>query len=166
MTKNKFRLARLKRANLPLTKFFSFYPTPPTTTPPPTYRPTFPRTNGLSDVPTYAYPLLTPLPASYRPSSRRIRALDTDTGGRRLGSGGPNDHDGYITDKDILPAYDNVGGPPKYIELDTFNSAPDGINARTNSSAQSPDTGQIEQRGVQEPRTEATAAALVRMGTL
>jgi len=36
--------------------------------------------------------------------------MDTDAGGRRAGCS-EDDH------KDVLPAYDSVGGPPKYVEL-------------------------------------------------
>jgi hypothetical protein len=36
--------------------------------------------------------------------------MDTDEGGRRAGNP-EDDH------KDMLPAYDNVGGPPKYVEM-------------------------------------------------
>jgi hypothetical protein len=56
------------------------------------------------------YPDLSPMPAAYRSRGRRTRAADTDEGGRR--AGGPEDH------KDMLPAYDSVGGPPKYVEMD------------------------------------------------
>ena len=49
---------------------------------------------------------------------RRTLALDTDAGGRRLGISLENDHDGILSDKDILPVYDGAGGPPKYFELD------------------------------------------------
>jgi len=40
--------------------------------------------------------------------------MDTDEGGRRAG----NPEDGDPDQKDLLPAYDNVGGPPKYMELE------------------------------------------------
>ena len=60
------------------------------------------------------YPDLSPMPAAYRSRGRRTRAADTDEGGRR--AGGPEDGD--LDHKDMLPAYDNVGGPPKYVEMD------------------------------------------------
>lgn len=48
-------------------------------------------------------------------------AMDIDAGGRRLGARGlQSDHDGVLDDKDVLPAYDVSGGPPKYIELDVL----------------------------------------------
>lgn len=64
------------------------------------------------------YPTLAPLPGVYSPRSnqRRTRAADTDEGGRRAGNG-DLDADGG-DQKDMLPAYDNVGGPPKYMELE------------------------------------------------
>ncbi|KAG6857137.1 hypothetical protein H0H87_008707 [Tephrocybe sp. NHM501043] len=65
----------------------------------------FPRTTGFTEVPPYPY-------------ARRTRAIDTDAAGRRIGAGiETSDHDGYIGDKDVLPAYDTTGGPPKYREL-------------------------------------------------
>lgn len=59
--------------------------------------------------------LITPLPVAF---ARRTSAADLDEGGRRLGRGSHNDHDGAIGDKDVLPAYDNVGGPPKYVDIE------------------------------------------------
>ncbi|KAF9468391.1 hypothetical protein BDZ94DRAFT_1304665 [Collybia nuda] len=104
------RLSRLKRTNQPIRNFFSWSGTSgPTSTP----QPTFPRTTGL--------PSLRNLPfypsAAYDPHNRRIRGQDTDTRGRRLGSpGGEYDYD--HDDKDLLPAYDTAGGPPKYIDVE------------------------------------------------
>lgn len=47
----------------------------------------------------------------------QVRAMDTDDDGRRLGDGGTsNDHDGELGNKDVLPAYDTSGGPPRYVE--------------------------------------------------
>lgn len=145
------RLIRLRRANLPLTSFFSLsYREPPT----PTHRPTFPRTHGLNDAPAYPYP------AAYHPSLRRIRALDTDDGGRRLDTGGPNDHDGYLGDKDMLPAYDNVGGPPKYFELDTFRGPARAVGATDTREAQ-PGAGGQEPEPEGGTRGGPTPAAVV-----
>lgn len=59
---------------------------------------------------TPAHPL-TPLPAIYI-SPGRVRGLDTDYGGRRAASGNPED--GLLAEKDLLPAYDGLGRPPKY----------------------------------------------------
>ncbi|KAF9477423.1 hypothetical protein BDN70DRAFT_110365 [Pholiota conissans] len=58
-------------------------------------------------------------PAAYfGQGQRRTHAHDIDTSGRRLGNTTFLDHDGELGDKDALPAYDNVGGPPKYNELE------------------------------------------------
>ena len=38
--------------------------------------------------------------------------------GRRVGHTTELDHDGELGDKDLLPAYDNLGGPPKYAEIE------------------------------------------------
>ena len=61
------------------------------------------------------YPTLAPLPSAYIRRQRRTRAADIGAGGRRAGEGGGDwdpDH------KELLPAYDNVGGPPKYVETE------------------------------------------------
>jgi len=83
----------------------------------------FPRTGQIHSsnpnsllYPYYPYPSIANPPSAYIHSSRRTRAADLDQGGRRLGGGGANDHDGEPDDKDVLPVYDTVGGPPKYIE--------------------------------------------------
>jgi hypothetical protein len=64
------------------------------------------------------------IPSNYRPRPHRNRqtlSVDTDAGGRRLGEGLEVDHDGMLSDKDVLPAYDGKGGPPKYLELDVLS---------------------------------------------
>ncbi|KAG6863367.1 hypothetical protein C0993_011814, partial [Termitomyces sp. T159_Od127] len=86
----------------------------------------FPRTTGLTEVPPYPY-------------SRRTRALDTDAAGRRiLDTVNISDHDGYIGDKDVLPAYDISGGPPTYrevaFELNVMHTTQRGDPASANSS--------------------------------
>lgn len=95
----------LRRNNRPSSQFFSFgrHSYQPSVIPPGQvgWGPQHPPSN----LP------LTPLPASYRPS-RRVRAVDTDAGGRRGGHPDDPDWDG----KDVLPVYDNVGSPPKYHE--------------------------------------------------
>lgn len=87
--------------------------------------------------PPYPGPHLTGIPAAYmgqtRPS-RRARATDIDSNGRRLGSLPVEmDHDGELGAKDDLPAYDNFGGPPKYFELNVQNrnQAPLGMISHT-----------------------------------
>ncbi|EGN92601.1 hypothetical protein SERLA73DRAFT_190771 [Serpula lacrymans var. lacrymans S7.3] len=61
--------------------------------------------------PPFAYPSLSPLPVPHR--TRRVRAADIDAGGRRL-----SPEDGEWDHKDELPAYDSIGGPPKYVEAE------------------------------------------------
>jgi len=106
------RFVRLRRHNEPLSRFFSLSSHPgifsSSSSHPFTHPLRFPRTTGLSDVPPYPY-------------AYRTRAYDTDAAGRRLGGLQTSDHDGYIGDKDVLPAYDNAGGPPKYGELEMLS---------------------------------------------
>jgi len=114
------RSFQLRRQNRSLKEFFSL--SQPSSSLPATGRPRrVPRTTGLPTLHdpyrpislTHAmlYPPPTPLPSVYHSNWRRTHAADTDAGGRR--AGGPEDDH-----KDALPAYDNVGGPPKYMELD------------------------------------------------
>jgi hypothetical protein len=58
----------------------------------------------------------TALPLSHQSSSGPTRAADVDAEGRRAGARDPDD--GNFNDKDILPAYDTRGGPPRYVELE------------------------------------------------
>ncbi|PFH50192.1 hypothetical protein AMATHDRAFT_61521 [Amanita thiersii Skay4041] len=84
-----------------------------------------------SDVryPFYASFHLRSLPSAYYPDqTRRTHGTGIDDGGRRLDGNGAgagagagayvSDHDGALGDKDVLPAYDCFGGPPKYVELE------------------------------------------------
>jgi len=71
-----------------------------------------------------SYPLLDgyfpplPLPAAST-NARRTRATDIDLDGRRFTSQGTEvDHDGFLRDKDVLPKYELLGGPPKYADLE------------------------------------------------
>lgn len=103
-------LGRLKRTNRPLRAFFSrSSSTEPGISPPQR----FPRTNGLPSVSSLPFfP-----PSMYDPQHRRVRGQETDGQGRRLGAtGGEYDYD--HDDKDLLPAYDTAGGPPKYIDFE------------------------------------------------
>lgn len=70
--------------------------------------------------PAYPDPHLREIPAAYMglPPSRRTRARDIDSSGRRQDIPSEMDHDGGLGVNDALPAYDNFGGPPKYFELD------------------------------------------------
>lgn len=61
--------------------------------------------------PAYPDPFLRVIPAAH-PPSRRTRARDIDSSGRRQNISAEMDHD------DSLPAYDSSGAPPKYFELD------------------------------------------------
>jgi hypothetical protein len=64
-------------------------------------------------------PQLATYPAAYfGHGNRRTHALDIDADGRRLGHTAFLDHEGELRDKDVLPAYDIYGGPPKYNELE------------------------------------------------
>lgn len=72
--------------------------------------------------PAYPDPFLRVIPAAYiHPPSRRTRARDIDSGGRRQDIPTEMDHDGNLGANDPLPAYDNFGGPPKYFELDMLS---------------------------------------------
>lgn len=73
--------------------------------------------------PPYPDPYLPGFPAAYMSHNRRrTRATDTDPRGRRLGDiAVESDHDGELGIKDALPAYDNSGGPPKYLESEMQN---------------------------------------------
>lgn len=72
--------------------------------------------------PAHPDPFLREIPAAYiQPPSRRTRARDIDSGGRRQDVPTDMDHDGNLGANDTLPAYDNYGGPPKYFELDTLS---------------------------------------------
>jgi len=88
--------------------------------------------------PAYPDPFLREVPAAYmgQPPSRRTRAPDIDSRGRRQDTTPTErDHDGNLGAKDILPPYDNFGGPPKYFELDMPNRPPlSGINHRSDVS--------------------------------
>jgi hypothetical protein len=67
------------------------------------------------------------LPSAYQGySARRTQAQDVDASGRRIG-GAEVDHGGALDDKDILPAYDMHGGPPKYFEPLPVTDTPSGV---------------------------------------
>jgi hypothetical protein len=70
--------------------------------------------------PPFPDPNLTGFPAAYISTrNRRTHATDIDSDGRRLGElPAEIDHDGELGGKDVLPAYDNFGGPPKYFEVE------------------------------------------------
>ncbi|KAH7922276.1 hypothetical protein BV22DRAFT_670055 [Leucogyrophana mollusca] len=109
-----------RKNNRPVSEFFSLVPSY-TRRPLADHQP-----YSSSYQPGYVTPL-TPLPAAYRPD-RRVRAADTDAGGRRLGAPDDGDWDA----KDALPAYDNIGGPPKYAETDLRASYGDRVRFGAN----------------------------------
>jgi hypothetical protein len=124
------RSFQLRRQNRPFKEFFSVTRSSHS----PTGRPRrVPRTTGLPTLNephrpislTHAmlYPPPTPLPSAYRSTGRRTRGADIDEGGRRAGH--PDDDH-----KDTLPAYDNVGGPPKYFDLEQLHLDLAGIVVR------------------------------------
>ncbi|CAA7264027.1 unnamed protein product [Cyclocybe aegerita] len=117
------RLRNLKRANRPASSFFNFDTGNRSTTSRGSR--TFPRTTGIPAVnlgPSYPYPdpLLAGIPTAYTGyTSRRTRAADIDASGRRGADRHAElDHDGELGDKDVLPAYEHFGGPPKYNEVE------------------------------------------------
>jgi len=65
-----------------------------------------------------SYFVAVPLPTA-RNDSRRTRANDVDSEGRRFASPGTDvDYDGFSQDKDHLPKYESFGAPPKYGDLE------------------------------------------------
>lgn len=85
----------------------------------------FPRTTGLPPVnyngtyPLYPDSFIPGVPAAYLGAGNiRTQAPDIDGSGRRVGGGATElDHGGYLGDKDVLPAYEALGSPPKYIDF-------------------------------------------------
>lgn len=115
----------LRKSKLPISKFFALgHDISPNNDIGPR---SFPRTTGIPpisrDMP-YPEPHLSGFPSAYLSLALRrprepIRATDVDANGRRVHDPAIElDHDGMLTDKDALPAYDNYGGPPKYMEID------------------------------------------------
>ncbi|KAI5887446.1 uncharacterized protein SCHCODRAFT_02638148 [Schizophyllum commune H4-8] len=105
------RMMMMKRANQPMSQFFRAQPqwsSPP--------RPS--RVVPCSQPCPRDMAYIAPLPSAHprpRRAHRRTRGANTDGRGRRLDSG-ENDY-GSIDEKDVLPAYDNVGGPPEYDDV-------------------------------------------------
>ncbi|KAF8153854.1 hypothetical protein B0H34DRAFT_799791 [Crassisporium funariophilum] len=121
------RITKMKRRSQPITAFFTSNTDLPTSAQRYGGPRQFPRTTGIppmrydgQNYPLYPDVHLTGIPAAYMgPSARRTRAADVDANGRRLGDRAVElDHDGELGDKDMLPAYDNFGGPPKYVDLE------------------------------------------------
>jgi len=114
--------------------------------------------------PPFTYPSLSPLPMPHR--TRRVRAADTDAGGRRLG-GFRDPEDGDWDNKDELPAYDSIGGPPKYVEAELqasqararaernpFSSRPQSTSDHPSSSLDDVPVGSIPMERTQMEATE------------
>ncbi len=76
-------------------------------------------------------PLLAGLPAAYtRRNLRRTNGADIDQSGRRFQDIDVElDYGGPLSDKDLLPAYDHFGSPPKYadVEAQRIVATPDGL---------------------------------------
>jgi len=123
----------------------------------------FPRTTGLPPVnyngtyPLYPDSLIPGVPAAYLGAGNiRTQAPDIDGSGRRAGGGTTEfDHGGYLGDKDVLPAYEVLGSPPKYIDFQ-MHSGLVGLGALGGTREQNttPDTtdtsSPTEQRQVEE----------------
>jgi hypothetical protein len=99
------RIQFLRTRNRPLRDFFTFIEAPRQRgdSPPWTTQPN-PRVRDSG---------ITPIPLTQQ-SRGRTRATDIDSEGRRVGGPDPDDAHGDGTEKDVLPAYDVKGGPPKY----------------------------------------------------
>jgi len=89
-----------------------------------------PRTTGLLPVTLRGYPPLAGLPAAHtRRNLRRTNGADIDQSGRRFRDTDVElDYGGPLNDKDVLPAYDHFGSPPKYadVEAQRIVATPDG----------------------------------------
>jgi len=74
------------------------------------------------------------------------RAADIDSEGRRVGGPDPDDANGNVTEKDVLPAYEVKGGPPNYNQFLGVDSGT-GANARS----QITETVPVETRPQSQP---------------
>ncbi|KAF9528779.1 hypothetical protein CPB83DRAFT_906539 [Crepidotus variabilis] len=142
------RLRDLRRRGLPLAAFFAFTRSSHPSRGPgpdiPNQTRSFPRTTGLPRIalmngyPIYPNNALIPgLPVAYTPHrrGRRTHASDIGVGGRR--SAGINvdfDHDGPLSDKDVLPAYETFGGPPKYDDAEIQETLSQSFNTINSDS--------------------------------
>jgi len=63
------------------------------------------------------------------------RAADIDSEGRRVGGPDPDDVNGNVTEKDVLPAYEVKGGPPNYNQVLDVD-----LGTGTNASSQITET--------------------------
>ena len=117
----------------------------------------------------------------------RTRAIDIDSEGRRVGGPDPDDPDGDVMEKDILPAYEVKGGPPNYgqpvaVDLGTGTNArlqvtetvlvgtfPQSQLAETSSGTTNPSTQPSPPSNVQLPHlpppSYAPVTAAIRLTT-
>lgn len=102
------RMRFLQARNRPLRDFFTFIEAPQQrgASTPWSIRPN-PQTRDSG---------LTPIPPN-RQGRVRTRATDIDSEGRRAGGPDPDDANGDVTEKDVLPAYEVKVGPPNYSQF-------------------------------------------------
>ena len=113
------RVRFLRARNKPLRDFFAFIEAPqPRAGSPPWPMRLNPRTRDSG---------LTSIPFHYQRRGR-TRATDVDSEGRRAGGPDPDDTNGDVTEKDVLPAYEVKGGPPNY-------GQPLAVDSRTGTNA-------------------------------
>jgi len=115
------RIQFLRARNRPLRDFFTFIEAPH-------------QREGLSAWSTRP----TPIPLG-RQRVARTYATDVDSEGRRLGGPDPDDVNGDVTEKDVLPAYEVKGGPPNYSQFLAVNPGTD-----TNTGLQITGTASVE----------------------
>lgn len=118
--------------------------------------------------PAHPDPFLREIPAAYIHPPRRTRARDIDSSGRRQDRPTEMDHDGDLGANDALPAYDNLGGPPKYFELDMLsrNRPPQsGITQRPDASWENINITSPENVGVNPPVGTTHAAQVSQHDT-
>jgi hypothetical protein len=127
---------------------------------------TQPNPNPLSRISFPSPYVLHQLHTDFDPRPRHgTRAFDIDASGRRLAPAGEvvvNDHDGAFNDKDVLPAYDGTGGPPKYFELHTSGRGGGRAQQPTSEGTGVRNTGggaqvQLGTDGVQSPDVNETS---------
>ncbi|KAL1740653.1 hypothetical protein HDZ31DRAFT_47073 [Schizophyllum fasciatum] len=105
------RLMIMKRANQPVSDFFRVQSQWMSPESPPRPSRAIPCSQPCPRDMAYIAPLPSAHPHPRR--ARRTRGANTDGRGRRLDWGG-DDYASSVDEKDVLPAYDKVGGPPEY----------------------------------------------------
>ena len=89
--------------------------------------------------PAHPDPFLREIPAAHIHPSRRTRARDIDSSGRRQDVPTEMDHNEDLGANDALPAYDYSGGPPKYFELDLLTRSRPQPRPESGTITQRPD---------------------------